>query len=443
MLRNCCRIFILLFSIHFLCSCSTNRDPTKVSEDTERSIKTAKINAQLGITYLEHNEVLRAKHKLLIALKQAPDIPEPWYSMGYFMEATGNKEQARKYYMKAIEIAPERGDVQNNFGTYLCRIGHYDEALTHFDLAVGDPNYLGPADAYENAGLCALKIPRYRQAIDYFDHAVMQDPVRPVSLIKMAEAYYSLGHYKIAKKKLDQFLIISPPTSQSLLLSIQLNKKLAKSNHAQKIQNETNGGNDVKVYAFSSIKETRLPAEDQIDPTAERVHKADQKSLAHEQKVEKKFVSEHKDDHNLAYEHRVDKKFVSEHKVDKKVVAQLKTKAVPTVDNQITTQTVNQKNRNPTIISYADVLKKQMKASNDIPVTKKTANNVSSNTDHKKNTLTNKSKTIQAKNTDKMNERVQILNRLKNLKKNLDEELAKKFQHQRFLATSAKSSGVK
>ncbi len=159
----------------------------KDNEDRNRKIHTAKINAQLGIAYLERNDVQRAKQKLLLALDQAPNIPEPWYSMGYFLEATGNTQEAGKYYLKAIQLAPRQGEAKNNYGTYLCRTGRYQASIQQFLLAVQDPNYINPAAAYENAGLCALKIPDKAHARIYFEQALSRDSTRSLSRRKLAE----------------------------------------------------------------------------------------------------------------------------------------------------------------------------------------------------------------------------------------------------------------
>jgi type IV pilus assembly protein PilF len=145
-------------------------------QELTTKIQTAKINAQLGIAYLEQRMMERAKRKLLLALRQAPQIPEPWYSMGYFLESTGSKQEARQYYIKAIAIAPNRGDTHNNYGTYLCRQKQYQAAIKQFMVALTDHNYLTPAAAYENAGLCAMKIPNQKKALYYFQQALLHDP---------------------------------------------------------------------------------------------------------------------------------------------------------------------------------------------------------------------------------------------------------------------------
>lgn len=185
------RTVTFIIFVCILTSCSSTKSRAEEA-DRERLIKTAKINSQLGIAYLEKGNIQRSKQKLLLALKQAPMIPEPWYSMGYFYETTGNKDEAKNYYLKALGLAPTRGDVQNNYGTFLCRSDHYKESIQHFLLATKDPSYLDVASAYENAGLCAMKIPDTKLATHYFKQALLQDSSRRVALHQLTELEHNV-----------------------------------------------------------------------------------------------------------------------------------------------------------------------------------------------------------------------------------------------------------
>lgn len=169
------RFFILLFFI-LLYGCASQKKETK--EELSQQMQNAEINLQLGMAYLLRQDIPRAKQKLLIASEEAPQLPEVWYSLAYFNEVTGNKSIANEYYLKAIKLAPYRGDTHNNYGTYLCRQGHYKEAIIQFNLAFEDPDYLNAGSAYENAGLCALKIPDKKQAKEYLLLAKEKDPKR-------------------------------------------------------------------------------------------------------------------------------------------------------------------------------------------------------------------------------------------------------------------------
>jgi type IV pilus assembly protein PilF len=180
-LRN---LSICITSTILLLGCATQSAENKAM--AEKKISTAKINTQLGLAYLERKDMERAKQKLLLALDEGPNIPETWYSLAYFLEMTNNIEDAKKHYLKALELAPRRGDTNNNYGTFLCRSGDYANAIHHFIVATKDPTYLETAAAFENAGLCALKIPDKTQAFAYFNKAVAYDPTRSVATAELS-----------------------------------------------------------------------------------------------------------------------------------------------------------------------------------------------------------------------------------------------------------------
>lgn len=220
--------WISLLLICLLAACVTERNSVRVRDNKTEKISTARINAQLGMTYLRMHNIERAKVKLLAAMNEAPDIPETWYAMAYFMETTGNPEVARKDYQKAIQLAPSRGDAHNNYGTFLCRNGQYREAISQFMIAARDTHYLTPADAFENAGLCAMKIPDYPLATVYLRQATKEDPERASAFLALAKLHYSQGNFSASRENLQQYLSRESPTQESQQLASSLAAASAK-----------------------------------------------------------------------------------------------------------------------------------------------------------------------------------------------------------------------
>jgi len=136
----------------------------------------AAYNVQLGLSYLSQGNRQRAKEKLLKGLKQDPGSPSANDAMAYYLEITGDKENARKYYEKAMFLAHGKGASLNDYGAFLCRQGQYEDAEKYFKRAANDPDYINTALAYENAGFCALAKPDKTLAKYYFEKALMQDP---------------------------------------------------------------------------------------------------------------------------------------------------------------------------------------------------------------------------------------------------------------------------
>ena len=162
--------WLVIISCLLLSACST------IDTNSVKQKQAAGFNTKLGLAYLQQGDIPRAKSKMLLALQEDSDNPIVLDAMGYFLEKTGDIKRAEQYYLRAIALAPNMGATQNNYGTYLCRHKRYQDAIDHFLLATQDPHYLHVANAYENAGVCALKIPNKKLANKYLQAAAQHDP---------------------------------------------------------------------------------------------------------------------------------------------------------------------------------------------------------------------------------------------------------------------------
>lgn len=169
--------------IYLLSAC---RSMDNLQDDTGRNSLAADANVKLGIAFLKQGDLKNAKRKLLSAQRLDSKCTAAWYGMAYFLESTGCYQQAKETYVHAIAIDPISGAAHNNFGAFLCRQGEYEESIKHFLLAVQDPQYLEVGGAYENAGICALKIPDKKRAMGFFVKALTQDPGLTLSAYHLA-----------------------------------------------------------------------------------------------------------------------------------------------------------------------------------------------------------------------------------------------------------------
>ncbi len=174
--------WLLIILINFIPACTTQ----KFSSQKE-NLPAAEINAQLSLSYLQLGDVERAKQKILLAHQQAPHDPLIWYSQAYFLEKTGESVAAEKAYLKAISLANHNGAAHNNYGAFLCRRGRYSSAISQFLLASQDPDYLHVGDTYENAGICAMKIPDTTLARKFFQQALAANPDLPEAKLRLQQ----------------------------------------------------------------------------------------------------------------------------------------------------------------------------------------------------------------------------------------------------------------
>ncbi len=105
--------------------------------------------------------------------------------MAYYYETVGQIHAAEQAYQQALMLMPKSGQVNNNYGAFLCGQGHYQQALVHFERAINDAYYHQTASVYENAALCCAKKGDFEAAAHYADLAVQQDPTRTAIYSKL------------------------------------------------------------------------------------------------------------------------------------------------------------------------------------------------------------------------------------------------------------------
>jgi len=193
---------ILLSCLMVGCGSTTK---TAVAQPKNSSQQLADYNVQLGVGYIQQGDMPRAKQKLLSALEKAPNWPPALEAMAYYYQMTGDPERAKDYYLQALRIAPHDGATLNNYGRFICLQGKYKESLSYFEQAIADQNYLKTADANENAGLCAAKIPNYRLAEQYLQRAIQQNPSRLMPLLDLADIMHKQGKNREAVKYLNVY----------------------------------------------------------------------------------------------------------------------------------------------------------------------------------------------------------------------------------------------
>lgn len=215
-------IFLLLQA------CQQNNDIR--AEQLQKRNEAASYNTQLGLAYLKQGDRPRAKRKLLTALDLAPDSADVNVAMAYYLEKTGEVRKAQVFYQKALVLAPDSGAQLNNYGTFLCRLGHYKEAERYFLKAANDIHYIHTAAAYENAGLCAAAVPDYSKAKHYYLKALQQDPRRKQALYELAAIELKEKHASKALEYMQKYPALSLTDPNILAMGVEAARQAGKRN---------------------------------------------------------------------------------------------------------------------------------------------------------------------------------------------------------------------
>ena len=140
----------VLFSL-FLSACVSQT----ANQDFDKQ-QAAKARIELGLGYLNQQDMPQAKLNLDRALAHAPDYYLVHSALAYFYQTQGEIDKANSAYLTAIKLDNKQGDVLNNYGAFLCGQNEFNQAYQYFQQALDTPNYYNQADTYENLALCNL-----------------------------------------------------------------------------------------------------------------------------------------------------------------------------------------------------------------------------------------------------------------------------------------------
>ncbi len=186
----------------------------------------AQINAELGVRYLQQGNLDVALEKLRRALEQDPELPAAHHYIALLYSRLGSPEAAERHFQRALKLSPRDPALINNYGVFLCDHGRFEEAISSFLRTLELAEYRRPDEAYENAGLCALRIPDRTRAEGFFRRALEANPLRTSTLYQMMKLSYEAQRYEEGRVFLRRYERVARHNPRTLWLALQLEKAL-------------------------------------------------------------------------------------------------------------------------------------------------------------------------------------------------------------------------
>jgi len=248
--------FILLLSTLIIAGCSnfsgrgqyTSTSPTvsgvNLRSDSREVRKQQQYQdaLQRAAELLAENAPDDARRYAQRARRLQPKNPDPYTLIAVAESQRGREVIAGNLYRKAFDLAPQRGDVLNNYGAWLCSNGYPAEALVLFDRALSDEAYKNRADAMANAGGCALSSGQIERAEQDLKQALELNPDNGYALESMAR--YEAAHQRWfdARAFYQRRLDAAPATAALLQLAIEIEQQLGNerlvAQYQQRLQEE-------------------------------------------------------------------------------------------------------------------------------------------------------------------------------------------------------------
>lgn len=214
------QLLVLFMALALISACASQQPGNSNQQDNKR--KAAEFNTSLGLEYMNRGQFEVALGKLKKAVMEDPTYAPAHTVLAVLYERIGEMELAGTHYHKAYAADPEDGDVNNNFGVYLCQTNQQNQAIEHLLKALDDPFYSSPAVALTNAGSCALGQGHLTQADDYLRRALKIEPEFPDALINMARLNFEEQNYLISRAFMQRYEAVASHGAVSLLLAYKL-----------------------------------------------------------------------------------------------------------------------------------------------------------------------------------------------------------------------------
>jgi type IV pilus assembly protein PilF len=186
----------------------------------------ARIHTELGSAYFERGNMGVALEELRTAISADPNYAPAYSVLGLVHMELRENDVAQRYFAKALALAPNDPDINNNYGWFLCRTGREEQSIAYFMAALKNPLYNTPARSYVNAGLCTMEKGDGRDAVEYFERALRSEPDNLQALLNLALVQYKRGQLDAARQLVQRFNKVTQPTAESLWLALRIERKL-------------------------------------------------------------------------------------------------------------------------------------------------------------------------------------------------------------------------
>ncbi|MWJ27260.1 type IV pilus biogenesis/stability protein PilW [Halomonas sp. ZH2S] len=219
-------LLFTLLSALWLSGCAAQATPSPGANNNAVEAYT-----QLGVAYLERDNLSRALNALDRALQLAPTHSEALQAIALVYQRQGESALADEYFQQALRADPNFTRARNNYAAFLYDQARFKQACEQLEKASQDAQYANRTQLFTNLGQCYLALGETEAARTSLQRAQQIDPRNPRSYLMLAELEYSQGHYQRARQPLETFLRLAGPNQMALSMAIDIAH--AEGEHAQ------------------------------------------------------------------------------------------------------------------------------------------------------------------------------------------------------------------
>ncbi len=166
----------------------------------------------VGLNYVLLNDYPDAIKWLEKASEAEPKNKEAWYFLGRAYYTRSRIPEARKTFLKVLELDPRDAKAENNLGLILESEAQPDAAMDAYRKAIAWQNQsLRPSEQpYLNLGSLLMEQSRVSESIPLLQRAVELASGNAICRLKLGTAYLRLGKLTDAQRDLEKAVQLAP-----------------------------------------------------------------------------------------------------------------------------------------------------------------------------------------------------------------------------------------
>ena len=194
--------------VSFLIMCLTVSCASTPKED---KLQKARAHYQLGVSYLNDNNIQPAFVEFQKALELNPNDKETLNAIGViYLLKLEDYARAVEFLRKALKQDKNYSEAWNNLGVAYEKMGKYQEAIEAYKTALQNTFYRNPEKAFNNLGRVYYRNRRYDDAIDAYKEAAKRASDFALPYYGLALCYNAAGKYGNAATALKKALDVDP-----------------------------------------------------------------------------------------------------------------------------------------------------------------------------------------------------------------------------------------
>jgi type IV pilus assembly protein PilF len=187
------------------------------------AVDASRFRTELAVEYLRQDNLREALASAETAVQEDPANVAAYLVHAHILQLLKLDGRAEQSFKKALQLAPDGPEANNNYGWFLCTRNRMAEALPHFAKALADPLYDTPQIAQANWGMCLAKLGRDEEANEHLLAALKAAPDYPLALKELARLQLEQGNARLASFYFQRLLRVAQlATPEDLMLGVRV-----------------------------------------------------------------------------------------------------------------------------------------------------------------------------------------------------------------------------